>query len=125
MPNYRRRKELSKKRSRMAKRRWALWRAEREAVGGEVDVDTAHWRTLQDRRGTIWRRWIVQDGEGMTISEIVLRYSVRGRTDQLDLEVHGKPVCRPMGLTRALHAFRKLGLEAMKPALDTTYHITR
>lgn len=96
----------------MAKRRWALWRAEREG-GGDVDTDTAHWRALQDRRGLVWRRWIVQDGTGATISEITLRHSRDGRTDQFDLFANGKPIGSPIGITRAMTAFRKLGLEQL------------
>ena len=58
---------------------------------GLADADTLRWRALEDRRGALVRvvRIVAPDG---SVADWVVRWSVDGRSDQLDVLSGGKVV---------------------------------
>lgn len=90
-------KERSRKASERARRGWITRHAEMERRGPSVEDE--HSRMLEDRRGDVFASLQCVNHASGKVTRLVLRYSVRGRSDQFDVCVNGKLMNRPRGLS--------------------------
>ena len=76
---------------------------ERKRVAAGVDANTLAWRAKDGRRGTVLRSGCTYSATGRI--EWLVRHSIEGRSDQLDLVANGH-VVKTVGSRRLPRRFR-------------------
>jgi len=72
----------------------------------EPTAADVHGRMIQDRRGEMFATLQCVNHATGRATRIILRHSVKGRADQYDMTINGKPASHPVGMVDVMKKWR-------------------